>query len=201
MLENSRLAGRVAELEEERSVWKDARAKAIEEAEHEKQQLRWENADLMKRINYLESISRQVGFPLPIRASQATKAILQEITDRAMFCLIDGNTCAFEDRFFSQGKEGGREAIRTLNNGISDYIHNQGIVSQSQRVSLWVSIYFDKTALLATLRARGACTADEYEAFILGVQDASPRLQVIDTGKRPGAADSKIEGLKGDAQM
>jgi hypothetical protein len=59
-----------------------------------------------------------------------------------------------------------------------------------------VSIYFNKTHLVDALVGHEVCTQEQFEAFLVGFSQASPRFLTIDAGYGKEATDAKIRGAK-----
>ncbi|EJD00942.1 uncharacterized protein FOMMEDRAFT_110379 [Fomitiporia mediterranea MF3/22] len=166
---NVQLTRRVSQLEEELSVWKQARSVTINNAEKTKQQYEDERAALQKRINILESMQNSM-----------------------VLCVLDGDGNIFANHLLAAGLEGGREAARSLTGGIWDYMKAQGYEGQP-RFTFWLSIYFNRKGLQETLVRNNVCTVDQFDAFLVGFSQASPRFNLIDVGYGKEAADAKIK--------
>ncbi|KAL5530511.1 hypothetical protein ACEPAF_6769 [Sanghuangporus sanghuang] len=167
---NIELSRRASDLENELQVWKLARTNAIDEQKREKIQYEEEIKKLQKRISVLESMQESM-----------------------VLCILDGDGNIFADHHLKAGLEGGREAARRLTRGIYSYLEENGYSGQSSRFTFWLSIYFNKKGLQETLVRSGVCTADQFEAFVVGISQASPRFLLVDVGYGKEAADSKIK--------
>ncbi|KAI5116544.1 hypothetical protein M0805_004327 [Coniferiporia weirii] len=168
---NIELTTRVTQLEEELQVWKQARSVTVDAAERDRRQYEDEKLTLQRRINDLEAMQ-----------------------DSMILCVIDGDGNIFNDHLLSAGLEGGREAARTLTSGIADYL--QGIIQGQYvqgRFTFWLSIYFNRRGLQDTLVKSNVCTLDQFEAFLVGFSQASPRFLLVDVGHGKEAADAKIK--------
>ena len=111
-----------------------------------------------------------------------------------VLCVLDGDGNIFADHLLKAGLEGGREAARSLTYGIYTYLEENGYNGQSSRFTFWLSIYFNRKGLQETLVRNGVCTAEQFEGFIVGISQASPRFLLVDVGYGKEAADSKIKG-------
>jgi hypothetical protein len=99
-----------------------------------------------------------------------------------------------------QGRAGGSQAAQLLTKGITDYISDTEHIktdsssSISGRAQIWVSIYCNKSGLQETLTSRQICSAEQFESFIMGFNQASPLFLLTDVGSGKEAADAKIKG-------
>ena len=112
-------------------------------------------------------------------------------------CLIDGDGNIFSADFIQQGQAGGRLAASQLFKGLTDHLTSldPSDASIPARSQLWLTIYCNKSGLLDTLTSNAVCTAEQFEAFVLGFNQASPLFSIVDVGNGKEAADSKIKGV------
>ncbi|KIJ38463.1 hypothetical protein M422DRAFT_781394 [Sphaerobolus stellatus SS14] len=167
---NADLEARVVELERELNVWK----LAFSTTEQEK-------VLFQKQVNRLE---RNIGS-------------LKD-DNPLVLCLIDGDGNIFSSDLLAQGRAGGAQAAQLLTKGITDYlIENEDNASDSScisgRAKIWVSVYCNKSGLQETITSRQLCTTEQFEAFIVGFNHASPLFSIIDVGHGKEAADTKIK--------
>lgn len=100
----------------------------------------------------------------------------------------------------SQGRAGGSQAAQLITKGIIDYLSEsedgkaESSSSISGRVQIWVSVFCNKVGLQETLTSRQFCTAEQFESFIMGFNQASPLFLLADVGSGKEAADAKIKG-------
>ncbi|PCH41297.1 hypothetical protein WOLCODRAFT_89178 [Wolfiporia cocos MD-104 SS10] len=166
---NAELEARVADLEVELSVWKQAQASVIDTVERDKKAHNAQVATLNRQIAALGLLRHQS--PL-------------------ILCVIDGDTNIFSPSLLAQGHHGGRQAAQELTKGIAEYL-SQEEVQIFGRLSFWVTIFFNKRGLLHTLQSEGICTAEQFEAFISGLSQASPRFLLVDVG--PGKEGANVK--------
>lgn len=110
-----------------------------------------------------------------------------------ILCVVDGDGNIFTESLLSLGQEGGRIAAQLLTKGIAEYLINENVQPRG-RFSFWVTLYFNRRGLQETLASHGICTAHEFESFLLGFSQASPRFMLVDVGYGKDAADVKIKG-------
>lgn len=110
-----------------------------------------------------------------------------------ILCVIDGDGNIFNNNLLVSGLEGGREAGRVLMQGIDEYLKTSNFQSRG-RLTLWLSVYFNKKGLQETLIAHNVCSLEQFEAFLTGFSQASPRFSLVDVGPGKEAADAKIKG-------
>ena len=135
-----------------------------------------------------------------IRPASLSSALLQE-DNPLILCLIDGDGNIFSSDLIKQGQFGGRQAAALLTKGLTDYIASVDPAEASfpGRGQIWLTIYLNKSGLLETLTSNLVCTAEEFEAFVLGFNQASPLFSIVDVGNGKEAADSKIKGASWSA--
>ncbi|KAI0952604.1 hypothetical protein AcV7_008352 [Taiwanofungus camphoratus] len=167
---NAELEARVTELEMELSVWKTAHSTVVEMAEREKKAHNAQVATLNRQIS--------VG-------------VLQN-QNPLIICAIDGDANIFSQSLLSKGLQGGCKAAQELTKGIAEYL-SQEEMQVFGRLSFWVTIYFNKRGLLNMLREEGLCTTEQFEAFMSGLSQASPRFLVVDVGPAKDGAEVKIK--------
>lgn len=167
---SSELENRVSELELELAVWKQAHANIRDAAEREKKVHNVQVATLNRQISSLQFIKSQ--HPL-------------------ILCAIDGNTNVFRPSYFSQGLQGGKLAAQALTKLIAEYL-SQEEVQVFGRLSFWITVYLNREGLLTELLGGSVCTAEQFNAFLLGFSQASPRFLIIDAGPTPDGVELKI---------
>ncbi|KIJ32342.1 hypothetical protein M422DRAFT_70627 [Sphaerobolus stellatus SS14] len=107
--------------------------------------------------------------------------------------LIDGDGNIFDDSLLKRGKEGGFEAAQLLTEMIlSDCAES---VSLNKPIQLWTYIFLNLKGLQNTLASTGICTATDFEAFVIGFNQANSRLAICDVHSGKEAADAKIKGI------
>ena len=180
----------MAELEVELSVWKQAHSSTIEAAEREANAHNAQVASLKRQISAFESI--RVGLVFCI--SVASTLTIGQCQNPLILCVIDGDGNIFTKSLLAQGLLGGRQAAQQLTQGIAEYLANED-THIFGRLSFWVSIYFNKSGLIDTLAGHNICTLEQFEAFLTGFSQASPRFLTIDVGHGKEAADAKIRGV------
>ncbi|KAI0639377.1 hypothetical protein C8Q77DRAFT_1044898 [Trametes polyzona] len=164
---NAELEARVEELERELSVWKEA----FKTADGDRKVL---NKTVLK-------LERSIG------------ALKED--NPLILCLIDGDGNIFSADLIKQGQAGGRQAAMLLTKGLTDHLTSidPSEASTPGRGQVWLTIYCNKSGLVETLTANAVCTAEEFEAFVLGFNQSSPLFSIVDVGNGKEAADSKIK--------
>ncbi|KAG1820324.1 uncharacterized protein BJ212DRAFT_1478452 [Suillus subaureus] len=169
---NADLENRLAELEVELAVWKQAHATAIEGADREAKALKGRLASLNSQVASMETFMSQ---------------------SLLVLCVIDGDACIFNDLLLRQGHEGGRQAAQQLTRAVADYLTNED-VHVLGRLSFWVTIYFNKAILASVLERHKLCSPEQLDAFIMGFSQSSPRFVLVDVGYGKDATFTKITG-------
>ncbi|KAF9076000.1 hypothetical protein BDP27DRAFT_1415150 [Rhodocollybia butyracea] len=169
--QNLELEARVAELELELSVWKQAHSVAMEAAERDAKAHNVHIVSLNKQISNKEGF-RGNGNPL-------------------ILCAINGQKMFFNQSLLVQGFIGGQTAAQHLMKIISEYLSPEG-VQIFGRLSFWISIYFNKIELVNGTVAHNICSRDQLEGFLAGFSQTSSRFTAIDVGIGEDGADHKI---------
>ncbi|CAL1695900.1 unnamed protein product [Somion occarium] len=163
---NAELESRVEELERELGVWKQALKTADNDAKA-----------LKKKVSQLE---RNIGS-------------LKD-DNPLVVCLIDGDGNIFSSELVKLGQNGGHQAALLLNKGLTDHMNSldsdEGFSSRGQ---IWLTVYCNKSGLLETLTSNNICTAEEFESFVTGFNQASPLFSLVDVGTGKERADEKIK--------
>ncbi|KAH9944404.1 uncharacterized protein BXZ73DRAFT_40022 [Epithele typhae] len=164
---NTQLHARVEELEQELSVWKEA----------------FKTADGDRKV-----LNKTV-----LRLERNIGALKED--NPLVVCLIDGDGNIFSSDLIKQGQVGGRQAAMLLTKGLSDHLASidPSEASAPGRGQIWLTIYCNKSGLVETLISNAVCTMEEFEAFMLGFNQASPLFSIVDVGSGKEAADSKIK--------
>ncbi|EKM59408.1 uncharacterized protein PHACADRAFT_157775 [Phanerochaete carnosa HHB-10118-sp] len=174
---NSELESRVAELDLELSVWKQAHATVVESAERDRKAHNAQVTTLNRQISSLETIKRT-----PPRQNQ----------NPLIICAIDAEVNVFHPSLLRQGYQGGRQAAQYTTKGIAEYLSQEG-VQVFGRLSFWITIYLNRRSILETLLNNSVCTADQFEGFISGFSQTSPRFQVVEVEPGKDAVALKIQ--------
>ncbi|KAF8558841.1 hypothetical protein OG21DRAFT_1474666 [Imleria badia] len=167
---NVDLESRLAELEVELAVWKQAHATALEGAEREAKALKGRLAALNGQVASMESLMSQ---------------------SLLILCVIDGDACVFTEALLRQGHEGGRQAAQQLTKAVADYLTSEDIHVLGQ-LSFWITIYYNRIGLTSALERHQLCTPEQLEAFTMGFSQASPRFLLVDVGYGKDATFTKI---------
>lgn len=99
----------------------------------------------------------------------------------------------FNRSLLSLGQQGGLQAAQELTQGIAEFL-SQEDVQVFGRLSFWISVFLNRRTVLDTLLAHAACTTEQFDAFLTGFSQASPRFQIVEVGTANDAVNSKIKG-------
>ncbi|KAF8897394.1 hypothetical protein BD779DRAFT_1667381 [Infundibulicybe gibba] len=171
---NRDLENRVAELELELSVWRQAHSVALEASEREAKAHNVQVATLNRQISTLDSFQ---GNQHPL-----------------ILCVINGEENIFAQDLLVKGQAGGRAAAQHITKAIAEYLANEDIHIFG-RLSFWVTIYYSKLELLEALMEHAICTREQFEAFLIGFSQSSPRFLMVDVGYGQEAVDTKIKDI------
>ncbi|KAH7916317.1 hypothetical protein BJ138DRAFT_1140074 [Hygrophoropsis aurantiaca] len=108
-----------------------------------------------------------------------------------ILCVIDGDGCIFNESLLKQGHEGGRLAAQQLTKAVAEYLTNED-VHVLGRLSFWVTVYFNRTVLASLLTRHSICSLDQFESFIAGFSQSSPRFLLVDVGHGKEGTCTKI---------
>lgn len=204
---NAELENRVAELEVELLVWKQAHSVALEASERDTKAHNMQLASLNRQISNMDSF-KSVRHCCRLKASLL---IENQNFNPLILCVINGDEFLFKQDLVVQGYQGGRVAAQIITQSIAEYLTNEDI-HVFGRLSFWISIYFNRTALKESFIETNYCTPDQFDNFIAvsahlfseatlnlsedsqGFIHASPRFLAIDGGNSKDAAEAKIRG-------
>lgn len=85
-------------------------------------------------------------------------------------------------------------AAQALTKTIAEHL-SQEDVQVFGRLSFWITVYLDRERLLLDLLGGDICTAAEFNGFIIGFNEASPRFVIIDVGPTLDGVGPKIQGM------
>ncbi|KAI0832571.1 hypothetical protein BC628DRAFT_1347344 [Trametes gibbosa] len=124
------------------------------------------------------------------RPSLTRQSPISMVADPMVLCAIDGDRLLFHPTLIEQGYSGGRQAAQDFTKAIAQELLQQGLTG-FERLSFWVTVYLNKRALLNALREDSIATPEQFESFLLGFGQASPRFMVVDSG--PGRDSTEIK--------
>lgn len=165
---NAELEARISELENELRIWKQAHAKVLALAENESHA---HKARLVSLSHKVATMNSQI--PL-------------------ILCVINGNEHLFNPSLLKQGVTGGRIAAELITQSIANFLSNVNL-PVSESISFWITVYVDKMSALEKLILAGACTSAQFQDFLTGFSQVSPRLLVVDVGSTTEGVDRKIQ--------
>lgn len=99
----------------------------------------------------------------------------------------------FTESLLRQGHEGGRRAAQQITKVVAEYLTSENIHILGH-LSFWISIYYNRLNLISTLERHKLCTPEQFEAFVMGFSQTSPRFLLVDVGYGKDATFSKIAG-------
>ncbi|KAF8222733.1 hypothetical protein L208DRAFT_582297 [Tricholoma matsutake] len=169
---NAVLESRVAELEIEIAVWKQAHSVALEASERETKAHNAQVAALNKQVSNMDCF----------RGNQ----------NPLILCVINGDENIFTRELLVQGQQGGRTAAQQLTKAVAEYLVNED-VHIFGRLSFWITIFFNRVELTDILKNNDVCTMEQFDAFASGFSQASGRFLVVDVGFNREAGDLKIK--------
>ena len=80
-----------------------------------------------------------------------------------------------------------------LTKAVAGYLANEDLQVLG-RLSFWITIYYNKRNLLELLLDNELCAAEQFEAFLSGFSETSPRFSMVDVGFSKGGTVSKVMG-------
>ncbi|KAI0750948.1 hypothetical protein C8Q80DRAFT_1268254 [Daedaleopsis nitida] len=112
--------------------------------------------------------------------------------DPLVLCVIDGDRLLFLRSFIEHGYQGGRQAAQVFTKAIAQELVEQGLTG-FDRLSFWVTIYMNKRAVVNALHNDHIATAEQFESFLVGFGQASPRFIVMDAGPGRDSTEAKVK--------
>ncbi|KAH9482825.1 hypothetical protein JR316_0004925 [Psilocybe cubensis] len=169
---NTELESRVADLELELSVWKQAHAVAVEANERDTRVHNVQLAALNRQISNLDGFKNN--------------------NNALILCIINGDEFVFNRDLLHQGYQGGRTAAQRLTQAIAEQLAGEEI-HVFGRLSFWITIYLNRSDLTEDIVGNGICTQEQFHDFLSGFTQASPRFSIIDVGNNKDALEAKIK--------
>jgi len=109
-----------------------------------------------------------------------------------LLCVINVDEVLFNPALLTQGQPGGHAAAQQLTQRIAEYVTVDNIQSAG-RLSFWVTLFFNREQLMDALTDNNICTREQFEAFLAGFTQASPRFFTVDVGYGSDASTIKIK--------
>lgn len=102
--------------------------------------------------------------------------------------LVDGDGYIFAPRFIKEGKGGGQLAASIL---------NQELIAQpGRRMQNYAIVYLNRLGLAHALHSNDLIPNKfDLDDFIVGFNQASPLISIMDVGNGKEAADAKLKGI------
>jgi hypothetical protein len=169
---NADLENHVGELEVELLVWKQAHAAALEASER----------DLKAHNVQIAALNRQISNMDSFKNNQ----------NALILCIINGDELIFDREFLVQGYHGGRAAAQQLTQSIAEQLSTEEVQVYG-RLSFWITIYLNKAEVAEDLIANNICTQEQFQGFLTGFTQASPRFLTVDVGQNKDALEAKIK--------
>lgn len=103
-------------------------------------------------------------------------------------CVIDGTRSFFSAKYTTQGEEGGRRAGQEIVQGITNHLADD----RSLQAKHFITIYIRKTQLRNDVVASDLCTPEQFDDFLVGLNETF-FLNIVEVNNKRDA-DKKIEG-------
>ena len=181
----------IKELELELAAWKQAHSNLLESVERERKAHNVQIASFNRHFASLDFFKVRM-FCQPYFLCLGVDSDLQNQSP-LILCVINGDENVFPKSLFIQGQTGGRQAAQSLTKAIAEYLANEDLQVLG-RLSFWITIYYSKRSLLDLLLDNDLCTAEQFEAFLSGFSETSPRFTMVDVGFSKGATVAKVMG-------
>ena len=182
---------RIKELELELVAWKQAHANLLESVERERKAHNVQIASFNRHFASLDFFKVRM-FCQSCFICLGVDSDLQNQSP-LILCVINGDENVFPKSLLIQGQTGGRQAAQSLTKAIAEYLANEDLQVLG-RLSFWITIYYSKRSLLDLLLDNDLCTAEQFEAFLSGFNETSPRFSMVDVGFSKGATVAKVMG-------
>ena len=164
---NTDLENRVAELEVELSVWKQAHSVALEASEREVKAHNVQIAALNRQISNLDCFKTVRFFLLsPVVLLQYNHHHPPTQNQNPLIlCIVNGDELVFNRELLNQGYQGGRTAAQQLTQAIAEHLSKEETQVYG-RLSFWITIYLTKNELAEDLSAHNVCSQEQFQAFL-----------------------------------
>ena len=159
---NTDLENRVAELEVELTVWKQAHSVALEASEREVKAHNVQIAALNRQISNLDCF-KTVRFFFTLLTFQSLTIPTQN-QNPLILCIVNGDELVFNRELLNQGYQGGRMAAQQLTQAIAEHLSKEEAQVYG-RLSFWITIYLTKAQLAEDLSANNLCSQEQFQAF------------------------------------
>ncbi|KAG6336342.1 hypothetical protein ID866_2737, partial [Astraeus odoratus] len=189
---NAELETRVADLEVELAVWKQAHATALEGADREAKALKGRLTALNSQMTSMESLMVCRFMCSSVQRYSEYQALQNQ--SLLVLCVIDGDACIFTETLLKQGHEGGRQAAQQLTKAVAEYLTSENIHTLGH-LSFWITVYYNRLGLTSVLERHKLCTPEQLEAFVMGFSQTSPRFSLVDVGYGKDGTFTKIAGI------
>lgn len=117
----------------------------------------------------------------------------EQVQDPLVLCVIDGDKLLFGRSLIGQGAQGGRKAAENFTKAVAQELVQQSLIG-FERLSFWVTIYLNKRAVMARLAREGIASPEQFEDFLVGFGQASPRFLIMDVGPGREQTEVKVKG-------
>ncbi|KAJ6509954.1 hypothetical protein C8R47DRAFT_774647 [Mycena vitilis] len=149
--------------------------------------------EMLRRAN----IEAAIAFEREAKAHQRLVSSLnRQLSKRDMFenpliiCVINGDEKLFKG--LAQGQQGGIAAAQELTQQIATYLSVEHVEIFGRQISFWMTVYFNRGELLDRLIGNNICSVQQFESFLAGFSQCSPRFSFVDVGYMDGT-DTKIK--------
>ncbi|KAJ6599211.1 hypothetical protein DFH09DRAFT_1303734 [Mycena vulgaris] len=164
---NGFLEARVAELEMEVDMWHGAHAVEVE-------------AFAKAFQTQISTLNRQIS----------TRDLFEN-QNPLILCIVNGDEKLFNGSLIVQGQHGGMFAAQGLTQTIATHLSTEDLTVFG-RLSFWITVYFNRRQLLDTLVGNNICSVQQFDAFLAGFSQCSPRFSLVDVGYGANGTDEKI---------
>lgn len=129
-------------------------------------------------------------------AERQKEAFEQQLQASRVVVLLDGDGAIFLPHLIARGQVGGQKAAIMLLEGIKEHMLSLG---DNRQFQISVYIFFNRQGLTKTLGYCGHPAARvHFDDFVVGFNQATERLLMVDVGSDKEAADSKMRAFLDD---
>lgn len=141
--------------------------------------------DMSHRYNHLQKQYNEL-----LHAFRELNTTRDKVEGHRAVVLIDGDGALFNFDLIEQGQFGGGKAAARIMESIKEYM------GTGRRDEIWVYVFLNKKGLKVLLQRQGRVLAmNQLDDFIIGMNEASKTIMVVDVGQKKEAADSKVKVL------
>lgn len=122
---------------------------------------------------------------------EQVQSLKDQVKGYRISVIVDGDGCIFSEDLISRGRQGGYDAARLLVDFLQSYLNEKFGQNHYQ---FWIYVFFNKRGLMEALgRSSLSPLRSKLEDFVVGFNQASTRIVMLDVGFGKEEADGKVK--------